>query len=356
MMKQVFVFTRTVLFALSVAGVMCLAVPGPVSAEKGEVYVYNWSEYMPDSVLSEFQKETGIKVVYTTYDSNEAMFAKVKLLKGGGYDLVFPSTYFVDRMGKEGLLQPIDKSRIPNLEHLDPGLMDKPYDPGNVYSVPYLWGSTAIGYNSAYVDQDRVTSWNDLWNPAYKGRVLLTNDLREVFGMGLKVLGYSGNDTDPAHIEAAYEKLRTLLPNVRLFASDSPKLPFLNQEVTIGMIWNGEIYMASRENPKIGYIYPKEGAMLWMDSMVIPKNARNVENAHAFINYLLRPEVAKTISEEIGYATPNTAALKLMAPEVRNNPIVYPDAETVQKGEFQVDVGEAILVYQKYWEKLKAGQ
>ena len=294
-------------------GVFRLAAPGPALAENGEVYVYNWSEYMPDSVLSDFQKETGIKVVYTTYDSNEAMFAKVKLLEGGGYDLVFPSTYFVDRMGKEGLIQPLDKSRIPNMKHLDPSLMDKPYDPGNVYSVPYLWGSTAIGYNSAYVDREKVTSWNDLWDPAYKGRVLLTNDLREVFGMGLKVLGYSGNDNDPAHIAAAYEKLRTLMDNVRLFASDSPKLPFLNQEVTIGMIWNGEIYMAAQENPKIGYIYPKEGAMLWMDSMVIPKNARNVENAHAFIDYLLRPDVAKTISEEIGYATPNTAALKRMA-------------------------------------------
>lgn len=341
---------------IALASLLAVGLTGCSSEEPQVLNLYNWSEYMPQEVLNRFTEETGIEVVYTTYDSNEAMFAKVKLLAGGGYDLVFPSTYFVDRMGKEGLIQPLDKTLIPNLKHLDPSLMDKPYDPGNVYSAPYLWGSTAIGYNSAYVDQEKVTSWNDLWNPAYQNRVLLTNDLREVLGMGLKVLGYSGNDTDPAHIEAAYEKLRTLMDNVRLFASDSPKLPFLNQEVTIGMIWNGEIYMASRENPKIGYIYPEEGAMLWMDSMVIPKGARNTANAHAFINYLLRPAVAKTISEEIGYATPNSAALRLMAPEVRNNPIVYPDAETVKKGEFQVDVGEAILVYQKYWEKLKTGQ
>jgi len=328
----------------------------PVFAADSEVYVFNWSEYMPDSVISDFQKETGIKVIYSTFESNEAMFAKIRLVGGKEYDLVFPTTYYVHRMRRENLLQPLDKSLIPNIKHLDPRLMDKPYDPGNEYSLPYLWGSTGIGCNSAVIPPETVKSWKDLWNPAYKGRVLLSNDLRDVFGMGLKVLGYSVNDTDPAHIEAAYGKLLALMSSVRAFASDSPKLPFLNREVNIGMIWNGEIYLAVQEDPKLRYIYPEEGVMLWADSMVIPKGARNPGAAHKLIDYVLRPEVAKVISEEVGYASPNLAAVGLMNPEVKNNPVVYPDAETVQKGEFQVDVGEAILVYQKYWEKLKTGQ
>ncbi len=334
---------------------------GPAALENAQaadpvLYVFNWSEYMPDRVLSDFQKESGIRVIYSTYDSNEAMFAKISLLKGNEYDLVFPSTYFVHRMRKENLLQPLDKTQLTNLKNLDPKLLNKEYDPENTFSVPYLWGSTAIGYNTEMIAPENIKSWNDLWNPAYKGKVLLSNDLRDVFGVSLKLLGYSVNDTEPAHIKAAYGKLRELLPNVRLFASDSPKQPFLNREVSIGMIWNGEMYMAAQEEPVFRYAYPQEGAMLWMDNMVIPKGARNAGHAHTFINYLLRPEVAKSISEEIGYASPNLAAIALMAPEVRNNPTVYPGEEIMAKGEFQTDVGEAILLYQKYWEKLKTGQ
>lgn len=332
---------------------LAIMVPWSALADEKTVYVYNWAEYMPDAVLSEFQKATGTKVVYTTYDNNEAMFAKVKLLKGGGYDVVVPSTYYVDRMRKEGLIQPIDKTKLTHFKHLDPNLLDKPYDPENRYSVPYLWGSTAIGVNTEYVPADAVGTWRDLWKPEFKERVLLIDDIREVFGMGLKILGYSCNDTDPAHIAAAFDELAKLMPNVRLFAADSPKQPFLNHEVHIGMIWNGEAYMARQENPKIRYVYPEEGAMLWMDSMVIPANAPNPDHALAFIDFILKPEIAKTISEEIGYASPNKTALAQMNPEVRTDPTVYPDEAVLRKGEFQVDVGEAILVYEKYWERLK---
>jgi spermidine/putrescine transport system substrate-binding protein len=332
-----------------------LLLPVAALAKGPELYVFNWSEYMPDRVLQAFQKETGIKVIYATYDSNEAMYAKVKLLKGKGYDLVFPSTYYVDRMRQEGLLQTIKRELVPNFKHLDPQLLDKPYDRQNAYSVPYLWGSSAIGLNTAFVKPETIRSWNDLWRPEFKGKLLLTDDMREVLGLGLIALGYSGNSTDPAQLEAAYEKLRTLMPSVRVFASDSPKQPFLNKEVHIGMIWNGEVYMANQENPNIAYVYPQEGPILWMDSMVIPKSAVNVEAAHRFIDYLLRPEVAKILCEEIGYATPNLAAQQLLDAKLRQNPTVFPEAAVVAKGEFQVDVGPAVLTYQKYWERLKTG-
>lgn len=334
---------------------LLLLLAAPVAAAPKQLVVFNWSEYMPDAVLAQFEKETGIRVVYSTYDSNEAMYAKVKLMDAGGYDVAFPSTYFVNRMRREGLLARLDKSRLPNFRHLDPALLDKPYDPDNAYSVPYLWGTTGIGVNAGMTEADRIGSWRDLWRPEFKGRVMLSDDLRDVFGMALRLLGHSANSTDPAQIEAAYRELARLMPAVRVFDSGSPKQPFLNQEVAIGMIWNGEAYMAGKENPDIRYIYPEEGAMVWVDSMVILKNAANTENAHAFIDFLMRPEVAAVISEEIGYASPNAAAVKLMDASVRTDPVVYPPEEIIAKGEFQLDVGDAILEYQKYWQKLKSG-
>lgn len=331
---------------------LMLMFPALALAGGKTVYIYNWTEYMPDEVLSRFTEETGIKVTYATFESNESMYAKIRLLKGG-YDVAFPSTYFVHKMRNEGLLHPIDKTRLPNLKHLDPALMDKPYDPGNTFSIPYLWGSTAIGVNTARVKDQPITSWKDLWRPEFKNRVLLTDDLREVFGLGLKMNGYSVNDTDPGHIREAYELLTGLMPNIRLFASDSPKQPFLNQEVYIGMIWNGEVYMAAQEMPEIRYVYPKEGAIFWVDSMVIPKNADNPDHAHQFIDFILRPEMARLICEEIGYASPNRTAVSMLAPELKNNRTVYPSADDLEKGEFQTDVGDALLVLEEYWEKLK---
>lgn len=335
---------------------LIILLPSMAIAKTETLYIYNWTEYMPDKVIAEFQKETGIKVNYSTYDSNEAMHAKIKVLKKNeGYDLVFPSTYYVDKMRKEGLLTEIDKTKLSNLKNLDPSLLDKPYDPGNKYSIPYLWGSSSIAVNSKFIDPKAITSWNDLWKPEFKNRLVLTDDIREVFAMALMSLGFSGNTKDPVQIEAAYKKLATLKPNVRLYNSESPKLPFLNQEVYAGMIWNGEAYMASLENPDIKFIYPKEGTIFWIDNMIIPKNARNIENAHKFINFILKPEIAKIISHEIGYATPNQAARQLMDEKVRNNKTIYPDPGIVSAGEFQVDIGDAILTYEKYWEKLKTG-
>jgi len=335
---------------------LIVLLPSLAMAKTETLYIYNWTEYMPDKVIADFQKETGIKVNYSTYDSNEAMHAKIKVLKKNeGYDLVFPSTYYVDKMRKEELLTEIDKTKLSNLKNLDPSLLDKSYDPGNKYSIPYLWGSSSIAVNSKFIDPSSITSWNDLWKSEFKNRLVLTDDIREVFAMALMSLGFSGNTKDPAQIEAAYKKLLTLKPNIRLYNSESPKLPFLNQEVYAGMIWNGEAYMASQENQDIKFIYPKEGTIFWIDSMIIPKNARNIENAHKFINFILRPEIAKAISHEIGYATPNQAARQLMDEKIRTNKTIYPDPGTVSAGEFQVDIGDAILTYEKYWEKLKTG-
>ncbi len=324
-----------------------------VAAEK--VYVYNWTEYIPDEVVQQFTEETGIKVIYTTYESNETMYAKLKLIQGEGYDLVFPSTYFVSKMSREGMLQPLDHTLIPNIKSLDPVLLDKEFDPENVYSIPYMWGSTGIAVNSDIIPAPQVTSWKDLWRKDYMGQLLLQDDMREVFHMALRINGHSTNSRNPEEIKEAYELLKELMPNVLLFNSDSPRLPYLAGEVNIGMIWNGEAWMAQQENKAITYIYPSEGANFWVDSFVIPKSAKNVENAHKFINFMLRPDIAKTCVEENGFATPVTTALPMLDKAVRNSTSIFPAPQTIEAGEFQADVGEALPVYQMYWEKLRSG-
>ena len=196
-----------IIFNIVVLAVFLALCGGAAASAKKEVYFYNWSEYLPEEVIRQFTKETGIKVIYTTYDSNEAMYAKIRLLDGKGYDLVVPSGYFVNKMGREGLLLEIDKSRLNNFKNLDAQHTDRPFDPGNKYSIPYLWGSTGIIVNSAEIDPTTVRSWADLWKPEFKGKVLLLNDVRDVFFMSLRVIGLSGNTTDPDEIQQAYDKL-----------------------------------------------------------------------------------------------------------------------------------------------------
>lgn len=321
-------------------------------ANEKVLYVYNWSEYMPDSVLKNFTKETGIKVKYSTYDSNEAMYAKIKTIGSSSYDVIVPSTYYVNKMSKENLLVKLDKSKLPNYKNLDKKLLSRPFDPNNDYSIPYVWGSTGISYNANLISE-KIDSWKNLWSPEYKNSILLNDDMREVFGIALKILGYSSNSTNPKEIEEAYNKLKELLPNVKMFYSESQKQVYLNEEVKLGMNFNGEGFMANEENEAIKYIYPKEGALLWIDSLVIPKGAKNIDNALAFINYLLKPEVSKIISEEIGYASPNAKTLELLDEKTRNNRMIYPNEEDLINSELQLDVGEALPVYEKYWEKLK---
>ncbi len=326
--------------------------------QDGEVlYLYNWSEYLPQEVLDRFTLETGIRVNYTTYDSNEAMYARIRLLdERHSYDLVVPSTYYVSKMGREALLQPIDHAALTNLQQLDPALMDQGFDPGNRYSIPYLWGTTGLAYNAERVAGEQVVAWSDLWREEFAGRVLLTDDMREVFHIALHTLGYSGNTTDEGEIAEAYERLRDLMPSVRAFNSDAPRMPYLEGEVDVGMIWNGEAVMAAEDLPALTYVYPLDGVIIWMDSFVIPRNARNPEAAHRFIDFVLRPDIAAAISEEIGYASPNLGALELLPDEVVENRAQYPTPQDLENGEFQEDVGDALLIYDRYWQRLKAGR
>ena len=339
--------------SLCLSAVAFAATSAALAAEK--LYVYNWTDYVPSNLVAEFTKETGIEVIYSTFESNEEMYAKLKLTSstGSGYDLVFPSSYYVNKMAKENMLQELEHSKLSNFKQIPVNLLNKEFDPNNKYSLPYVYGLTGIGVNADDVDPSKITSWADLWNPEYKGKVLLTSDAREVFHIALLLDGKSPNTTNEEDIKAAYERLVKLLPNVVTFNSDSPEVPFVQGEASIGMLWNGSAYLAHKENPSIQFVYPKEGAIFWMDNYAIPKGAKNTEGAYKFIDFLLRPENAKLVVEKMGFSMPNEGVKALLSPEMANNPTLFPSAENIEKGIMQGDVGEAVDIYEKYWNKLK---
>ncbi|MGF1720931.1 extracellular solute-binding protein [Vibrio kyushuensis] len=323
-------------------------------AENKELYFYNWSEYIPNDVLASFTKETGIKVIYSTYESNESMYAKLKT-QGSGYDLVVPSTYFVSKMHKEDMLQEIDKSKLTQFSGLDPNYLNKPFDPDNTYSIPYIWGATGIGVNSDMLDGSSLSNWGDFWDSKWEGQLMLMDDSREVFHIALSKLGYSPNTTDPKEIEEAYQELRKLMPNVLVFNSDFPANPYLAGEVSLGMLWNGSAYMAREEGASIDIIWPEQGAIFWMDSLAIPSGAKNVDAAHQMIDFLLRPENAAKIALEIGYPTPVKAAYPLLPAEFANDTNIFPPQEIMDSGVWQDEVGEASVLYEDYFQRLKVG-
>lgn len=328
---------------------------GMVNAADDELYFYNWSEYIPSEVLEQFTKETGIKVIYSTYESNETMYAKLKT-HGEGYDLVVPSTYYVSKMRDEGMLNKIDQSKLSNFEQLDANFMRKPFDPNNDYSIPYIWGATGIGVNTDMMDKSEINAWADLWDPKWEGQLMMMDDAREFFHIALRKLGYSANTTNPDEIKAAYEELKKLMPNVLVFNSDYPANPYMAGETSLGMLWNGSAYMARQEGAPVEIVWPKEGAIFWMDSLAIPAAAKNVEAAHKMIDFLLRPENAAKIALEIGYPTPVAGAKKLLPASFVNDTNIYPPQAVMDAGEWQNNVGSANTLYEEYYQKLKAGQ
>lgn len=323
--------------------------------DANELNFYAWSGYLPDDIAAKFEKETGIHINYTTFDSNETMYAKLKADPNTGYDLVVPSSYFIDRMAKQNMLLPLDKTKILGMKNLNSDLMNKEYDPHNNYSIPYLWGTTGIVVNKKYYDPSKITSWNDLWQPQFNDQLLMLDDTRETFSVALISLGYSPNDTNPDHIKQAYEKLKQLMPNVKLFNDEAQQSIYIDEDATVGMGWSGEIYQAAQENSDLTYIYPKEGFVIWIDNLAIPRGVKHLNNVYKFINFILRPDVAAQLSQDIGYAIPNLAGVKLLPADVQHNYIIYPDRATLHRGQIQTDVGPAAEIYEKYMELLKIG-
>lgn len=342
--------------SIMVSGLVAMSLTSQSAlAADEELYFYNWSEYIPASVLEAFTKETGIKVIYSTYESNETMYAKLKTY-GSGYDLVVPSTYYVAKMRDEKMLKQIDKSKLSHFKDLDPNFLNKPFDPSNDYSIPYIWGATGIGVNSDLVNTKEITGWSDFWDSKWQGQLMMMDDAREFFHIALRKLGYSANTENPDEIKAAYEELKKLMPNVLVFNSDYPANPYMAGETSLGMLWNGSAYMARQEGAPIDIVWPKEGAIFWMDSLAIPAGAKNVDAAHKMIDFLLKPENAAKVALEIGYPTPVATAKEKLPKTFVDDPSIYPPQAVMDAGEWQNSVGEAVGLYEEYFQKLKAGQ
>ena len=306
------------------------------------ISVYNWGEYIDPEIVTQFEKETGINVVYETFDSNEAMMTKIE--NGGtSYDVAMPSEYAIEKMKKNDLLIPIDQSKIPNLLNIDPYFLNLPFDPGNKYSIPYFWGTVGIAFNPSLLDGQTFESWEDLWDPSLKQEVILVDGAREVMGMGLNTLGYSLNTKDEKQLQEATDKLKTLSPNIKAIIGDEIVETMRRNESAVALVWSGQAADIMYVNEDIDYVVPSEGSNLWFDNMIIPKTAANVEGAHTFINFMLDPKIAAQNADYVGYSTPNEQAIKLMDPEVTGDERFYPTEEMRERLEVYKNLGVETL-------------
>lgn len=333
--------------------------PSPrVDVTSTELNVFVWTEYFPQDMLDCFELVYGVKLNRDEYSSNEEMYAKVSA-GGTAYDLVQPTDYIVPLMIRQGLLQEIDQAQLPNLKNIDSGWLNKSFDPGNKYSVPYLAGTDSIVVNTDAVE-NVPTSWADLWKPEYAGKMVFIDDSRAVIGITLLTLGYDVNTTDPAQLDEAKAKLAELVPNIKVFDSDSPKTALIAGDVDLGMVWTGEAFTANQENPAIQYIYPTEGPILWQDNFVMLKNAAHADAAYAWLNYMMQGDVFWLTIRDFQYTNPNKAAVdyaKENQPEVysayADSPITNPPADVVASGHGIEDVGDATPLYDDIWVEVK---
>jgi spermidine/putrescine transport system substrate-binding protein len=306
--------------------------------------LFTWTDYIDPEIVAEFEQEFNVKLVIDLYDSNELMIPKIRT-GTSNYDLVVPSDYAVQSMAKEGLLAPLDKSKLENLKHIDPTLLDLYFDPGNTYSVPYFWGITGIAYNKTKL-AEVPDSWADLFDPATLAQYqendiafTMLDDQRETPGAALLFQGKTVNETDPAALAAVQEMLIAQKPFVLAYDSASVNLKLATEEIALAHAWSGSAAQAlvgiddKPGNPNIAFVVPKEGGVIWMDNMAVVKGSQNQELAHTFINFMLRPEIAARNADYVLYITPNKDAEALLAQETKD---IYaagfkPDAETMKR-------------------------
>lgn len=321
-----------------------------------QVIVYNWGEYLDPEVITLFEKETGINVVYEEFETNEIMYPKVQ--SGAiAYDVVCPSDYMIQRMIENDLLAELNFDNIPNVKNIGQEYFkqSRQFDSENKYSVPYCWGTVGILYNKTMVDEP-IDSWSVLWDEKYKDNILMQDSVRDAFALALKYKGHSLNSTDLDELEEAKELLIEQKPLVQAYVIDQVRDKMIGNEAAIGVIYSGEAIYTQLENPNLEYVIPKEGSNVWIDSWVIPKNAKHKENAEAFINFLCRPDIAKMNFDYITYSTPNTAARELIEdPAIRNSKIAFPDASELERCEtFQFLGDKNDAIYNKLWREIKS--
>ena len=325
--------------------------------QKPELHVYNWADYFDEGIIPEFEKAYGCRVVLDFFDSNESMYAKIKA-GASGYDVIFPSSYQAAIMYDEGLIQALDLSQIPNSKLIDPEYLNgAAIDKTMIYSVPYMTGSTGIGYNSSVLGEIPA-SWSVVMMPEIKNRATLLNDMRETIGAALKFLGHSINTTDEAQIAEAAELVKQWKGNIAKFENEQYKPGIASGEFLLVHGYSGDIAQVVDDNEDAGieYMLPKEGFVVWCDDMVIPAKAPNPELAHKFINFLLDASVSAKNMEYCYYKAPNVAAYELVSEELREDETVFIPSDLMKKAEMIHPIGEAIKLYTKYWDQIKASE
>ena len=348
--KRIVCVALSLMLVLSLAGFTGC---GKKSASNGELNIFTWTEYVPESVIEDFEKEYGIKVNWTTFSTNEDMLAKVKTESAGTYDIVQPSDYMVEQMISQDMLMELDKDVITNIENIDSAYINPSYDPGNKYSVPYQGGVAAIAVNTDKVSKE-ITSYDDLFSEDLKGSIVALDDYRAVIGMTARSMGYSMNETDTDKLAKIEEKLLKLKDNVKVYDSDSPKNSLISGDCTVGYCWAAEIALAQEENPAIKIVFPKEGPYVFMDNWAVLKTAKNSENAMKFINYMLDSETSQKVSEEFPYLNPNAKAVDALGNEYKSNEAKNPPADVIASGEYVSNLDtDTLAIYDAMWTKLK---
>jgi spermidine/putrescine-binding protein len=311
---------------------------------------YNWTDYIATDTIPNFQKETGIKVTYDNYSSNDELFAKMRT-GGSGFDIIVPTDATLVKMKHAGLVQPLDLSLIPNLKNLDPRFRTAAYDPGNQYSIPWQWGTTGIGFDKTKVG-GAVTDWDAFNLPAVSGKSSYLDEARDAFAMALFALKKDPNTLDTADLDAAEQYLIALKKKIQKITSDYQD-PLKSGQLVMAQAYSGDVFTIQADNKNIEYIIPTSGALSWVDSMAIPKGAAHPKNAEAFMNYILEPKVGAALTNFVNYGSPNKAAEPFINKDILSNPLIYPSQADLAKLPFQKDLGEDELAYSDRWDKVK---
>lgn len=325
-----------------------------LAEEEKKLNFYNWDTYTGEHTLEDFNKATGIEVKMDLFADNDELFAK---LKGGnpGYDVIVPTNDYLERMVKANMVLPIDHAKIPNFSNIDKRFQDAAFDPGRKYSLPYMWGTTGIGYRKSKVEGN-IDSWKWLIDSdKYGGKISLLGDAQNVLGIALKYLGYSFNSTNVEELKKAQALLIANKKNIKVFADDNGQDLLASGEVDLCQEWNGDIVQVMAEDDDLTYVVPKEGSLLWQDTLAIPVGAPHPENAHAFLNFIFDPQAGKHIAETIQYATANAAARELMDASYNNNPAIFPPADVLEKCEPGLYLGEeSTKIRDEIWTRIQA--
>ena len=338
--KLISLISATILISSSLIG--CVS---NKSESNKVINVFNCGDYIDEELISKFEEETGYKVEYSTYDTNEIMYSKIKS-GSNKYDLVFPSDYMIEKMINEGMAEKINFDNIPNYKYIDEKFKNLSYDPNNEYSVPYMWGTIGIIYNPEVVKEE-VKSWDILWDKKYDKEIIMFNSVRDTMAIALSKLGYSMNSTNPEEIKQAADILIEQKPIVKAWFVDQVKDAMINDEAALATVWSGDANYIISENPKLEYVVPEEGSNKWFDAMVIPKDAPNKEGAEAFINFLTDPENSLQNVDYIQYYTPNWKTYEMLDDEVKES---YPTDETLDKCEVFKDLDrDSLKIYDDEW-------